>query len=139
MGFYPNAASLHACLTHMLARVERESPDKVAVLSAARLTVRFRFRAPDTQLFFDGRRHPFRISHEESAARADLEAELSADTLHQVLLGQLSVPHAVGSRLIAVRGPVWKAYPLVELFEAGRQVYPAVLVEQKLVKRQRKV
>jgi hypothetical protein len=139
MGFYPNAASLHACLTHMLARVEHESPEKIALLSAAQLTVRFRFRAPNTQLFFDGRRRPFRISRGESPARADLEAELSADTLHQVLLGRLSVAHAVGSRLIAVRGPVWKAYPLVDLFEAGRQVYPAVLVEQKLVKRGRRV
>lgn len=138
MAFYPDAPTLHACLSRLLAHVERDSPERIRALSAARLTVRFHFVAPTTQLYFDGRRHPFHISREESKARADLEAELAADTLHQVLLGQLTMAHAVGNKLIIVRGPVWKVYPLADLFEAGRQVYPQVLVEQKLLKRRRK-
>lgn len=138
MPFYRDAVTLHNCLGRLLARVEQESPEQIKTLRDARLTVRFRFTAPSTQIFFDGRRRPFHVSHDDVKARADLEAALAADTLHQVLLGHMTVIHAVGNQLIAVRGPVWKVYPLANLLEAGRQFYPEVLAEQKLLKRRRK-
>ncbi len=131
MPFYPDAETLYTCLTQLFERVQHQAPQSTKGLNSAPFTVQVRFTAPTAVIFFDGRRRPFRASFSESKSRADLEVELAADTLHQVLLGNLSVKRAVGNRLIKLRGPVWKVYPLADIFVAGQQFYPQILTERE--------
>lgn len=134
MPFYPDAAVLHACLDRLLDCVQQQSPDSLSALRAARLSARFRFSAPNAVFYFDGRRTPLRaVVGVTATVRPDLEVALAGDTLHQVLLGKLTLASAVGDQLIRVRGPVWKVYPLGDIFLAGRRYYPQILGELKLI------
>ena len=134
MPYYQDAETLYACLNQLLDRVQRQAPEGAEGLSRARFTVRLKFTAPTAEIFFDGRPRPFRTIFNGPKARADLELELAGDTLHQVLLGNLTVTNAVGNQLIKLRGPVWKVYPLADMLQAGQQFYPQILSERKFGK-----
>jgi hypothetical protein len=32
-----------------------------------------------------------------------------------------------------VKGPIWKTFPLAELFERGQEIYPEILKEQEVI------
>ena len=50
--------------------------------------------------------------------------ELSGDTLHRLLLHEITTKKAMAGGLIKVRGPAWKLSPLIGVIQAGREFYP---------------
>ena len=63
---------------------------------------------------------------------ADLEMELSGDTLHRLLLHEITTKKAMAGGLIKVRGPAWKLSPLLGVIQAGREFYPQALQKHGL-------
>jgi hypothetical protein len=68
-----------------------------------------------------------------SALRPQLDVELTADSLHRILLKELSLRKALGSGAMKVRGPVWRTVALEEILHHGQDLYPQVLHETGLI------
>lgn len=65
-----------------------------------------------------------------TAARADLKVALAVDTLHLLLMDELSIKKAMGAGLIRVKGPAWKLPVLFDVIQAGRRFYPEAVRHQ---------
>jgi hypothetical protein len=128
MPVYARAEALYAALRPMFAQVQTAAPECFDGLQKARLSVRLKTTNPATEVLLDGRRGPVQVSFGPGPARADLEAEISADNLHLMLLGELSIKKAMANRLIRVRGTAWKLSVLIAVIQAGRRFYPEIVL-----------
>lgn len=132
MPFYNDSDTLYTCLRLLFARIEDADPGASDAVAASRLVVRLNCSLPAGEVTFDGRRRPLSVVFGPTPLRPTLDIELAADTLHRILLGEQSLTKALGSGLLSVRGPVWKAMALADLFRRGQALYPQVLREQGL-------
>ena len=66
-----------------------------------------------------------RLSYGEDGVKPDLQIEMSADTFHKILLGDLSLKTALGNGQMKVKGSILKAMSLGDLFTVSRKCYPA--------------
>jgi hypothetical protein len=63
----------------------------------------------------------------------NLKIDLSADTLHHIMLGELALKTALARGLLKVQGPLWKSAALGDFFKQSQVLYRQVLVEQGLI------
>jgi hypothetical protein len=54
---------------------------------------------------------------------------MSTETIHQILLDELSLKKAYANKQLKVLGPFWRAAPLAEILEAGREYYPDIVTD----------
>jgi hypothetical protein len=132
MPVYANADQFYACTRVLFTRIEEEAPTAAEEILASRLMIRLRCTKPTAEITINGRRRPVQTSYGPSRLRPDLDVELAADTLHHILLGELSLKKALAGGLMKVRGPVWKTFALADLFYQGQALYPQVLRDQGL-------
>ena len=132
MAFFADAEQLYACTKALFARIEESDPGAADAVLASRLVVRLRCAEPDAQITINGRRRPVHTTYGPSRLRPTLDIELAADTLHRIMLGEQSMKSALAAGLLQVRGQVWKALALAELFRRSQALYPRVLEEQGL-------
>lgn len=130
MAIYQNIEQLYTCARQLFARILAEDPQAANPLLAARLIIHLRLSQPEGELWINGRTRPVATSFGPERLRPDLEIELTADTLHKILLSELSLTKALGSKQLKVKGPVWKATVLADLFRHSQSLYPAILREQ---------
>jgi hypothetical protein len=133
MGFYKNSDDFYGAAQAMFTRLQDENPDAAQAVNGARLLIRLRCTDPTAEVFINGRRNPVAISYGPVKERPELEIAMEADTLHRILLGDLTLPDALGAKMLKVRGPVWKTVVLADLFFQSQQYYPEILVEQGLM------
>ena len=134
MPFYTNSETLYAALRATFARIEKEAPDHLDglhSLMATKTILRLKCTAPVAEVTLNGREKQFKATYGPSPLRADLTIELASDTLHLILLDELSIKKAYGNGKIKVVGPAWKLKVLTDLVKGARQYYPAVVKEQK--------
>ena len=117
----------------LFSRIEQEEPGAADAILASRLLIRLRCRAPEAEFTINGRQRPVQTTFGPSNARPALDIELAADTLHEILMDQLSLKKALGNGQLKIRGPALKAMVLADLFRRGQAIYPEVLREQGLV------
>lgn len=129
---YPDAEALYASLRAVFEHLERAEPQAYQTLVASRLALRLKCSAPPAEVWLDGRQ-PGRVqtAFGPSRLRPDLDIELTADTLHQILMDTLPMKKAMGSGLVKVRGPAWKLAALWEVIRASRSIYPTVFQAQR--------
>jgi hypothetical protein len=127
MPFYATAEQLYGCAQFLFQRILAEDPRAADAVLASRLLIAIRCYDPLADIIINGRRRPLETTFGSSPGRPDLEVQLAGDTLHQILLGRLTVKKALASGLLKARGPVWKTSALAELFERGQALYPSVL------------
>jgi hypothetical protein len=130
MPTFAHSDALYACLRPMFARISAEAPAAYDGLLKSRLQVKFKVTAPAAEVVIDGRQRPVMVTYGPSAGRPDLEAALSAETLHQILLDALSIKKAMASGHIRVRGPAWKLSVVIDVIKAGRRFYPEIFKGQ---------
>jgi hypothetical protein len=133
MGFYEDSATFYACTRMLFQRVQERSPNAGEVLERMGLLVRFACTDPPAAILLDGRSRPANFYFGRNEVRPDLDIILSADTLHRILLGELSLTRALASRALTARGPVARIVALAPLFLQLQAVYPQVLREQGLL------
>ena len=96
----------------------------MATLVEQRMLIRFRLRDPDVDLWIDGRAAPVTTSFAALDAGPTLVAELSTDSMHELLLGSLPLGRALLFRKLKVQGSRSKAMRLEPLLHAMQSVYP---------------
>lgn len=133
MAFYEDVAQFHVVLRRLFAEIEAANPRAADLLYRSRLLIRIKCTAPITDIWINGRRRPLTINFGHARLHPNLEVELAGDTLHQILLGELTLKRAVGSGQLQVQGSVLKAKALADLFHQGQAIYPQILREEGLL------
>jgi hypothetical protein len=129
MPFFASAEQLYACANTLFSRIQEQDPAAANALLGARLLITIRCHNPTAEISLNGRQRPLVTSFGPSSLRPDLEVQMATDTLHQILLGELTIKRALASGQLKVKGPVWKTTALAELFERGQALWPAALRE----------
>lgn len=132
MPVYANDDQLYACTKALFSRIAEEDPGAADAILASRLVIRLRLSGPVAELTINGRQRPVQTTFGPSTLRPTLEIDMQADTLHCIMLGELSLRSALGDGQLQVRGQVWKAMALADLFRRGQSLYPQVLREHGL-------
>ncbi len=96
----------------------------MATLVEQQMVIRFRLRDPDVDLWIDGRAAPVAATFSALDAEPTLVAELSTDSMHELLLGSLPLGRALLFRKLKVQGSRSKAMRLEPLLHAMQSVYP---------------
>jgi 3-methyladenine DNA glycosylase Mpg len=130
MAIYLDAEQLYAyveALFELIAEMDAGAADSVL---ASRLVIRLRCTEPEAEITINGRQRPLETTYGPSRLRPTLDIELTADTLHAITLGELGLRKALAEGLLEVRGPIWKAKALADLFYQGQELYRQVLEER---------
>ncbi len=127
MPLYATADQLYSCIGALFNRVLKESPDVEQAILASGMVIHMRCTTPMAEFTLNGRRSPVQTKYGPSSLRPDLDVELAADTLHRILMDELSTQQAAASKLLKIKGQVWKISTLADLLTQGRAFYPQVL------------
>jgi hypothetical protein len=131
MAVYQSSEQLTAILRRLFEQVIAD-PEAARKLSQSKLIVRFKIHDPAALVTLNGRTMPPQLSMGAPAPgapplRPDLEVEVSADALHQILLAQLRLRVAITSKQVKVHGPVWKSLVLQDIFHTAQALYPKMM------------
>jgi hypothetical protein len=126
MPVYQHTEQLHQALETLFHQVGQD-PQAVKGLMASRLIVRLRISEPALEIVINGRTNPPKVIYGKSSLQPDLDIGVSADALHQILLGKLGLANAVSSGALKVGGPVWKSFVLADIFHSGQRFYPEII------------
>jgi len=85
---------------------------------------------PDADIWVDGRARPVVTTFEPIDAPATLTARLSANSMHELLLGTLPLGRALLFRKLKVSGSKSKAMKLEPLLHSCQAVYPNIAAER---------
>lgn len=134
MPVFSSSEQLYSCAQAVFDRVQAEKPNAADAVFDARLLIRFRCTEPAAEILINGRRRPVDVVYGPVKLRPELDVDLRADTLHEILLGELSLAKALASKAMKVRGPAWKTLALADLFFHAQAIYPDVLKEQSVLR-----
>lgn len=126
MAVYANTQQVYDCFRVLFEQIEKQEPEAAEQLLKARLAIRFCCSQPTAELIIDARQRPVQILYGQNSIRPEVDVELSADTLHCLLLGELGLRKALGSGRIKPKGPILKMIALGALFDHARHLYPSV-------------
>jgi hypothetical protein len=137
MAIFSGPDQLYDCLRDLFAQLQAGQPDAAESLLKSRLCLQFVCADPQAVFTIDARQRPLAIIYGQPAdgagpAKANLEVQVTADVLHQILLGELTLTKALGSKQLVPRGPIWKATALADLFYHAQKVYPQVAAARGL-------
>ncbi len=126
---YDDADQVTAMFTQLFARIRQADARALDAVVKRRMVVRFRIREPDVEVWVDGRRAPVSVSFGPADLKTTLDLDLTADSLHELLLGTLPLGRAMSSRRVRVKGSKLKAMQLQGLFHAFQAVYPGLAAD----------
>lgn len=124
MSVYDNNEQLYSTIKILEGRLLVENPQAGDSMINAKLSVRIRCTEPTVVLFIDGTKRPLTIAYGSTPSKPTLDIEASSDTLHHILIGELPLMKAIGSKKLRVKGPVFKAKALADLFHHMQKLYP---------------
>ena len=133
MAFYKDSEQFESTLMLLFDRVQKTYPRAAEDLEQAKLILRFSCSDPATDILINGRRHPASVTFGDKRIRPEVDVQLTADTLHNILLGELRLSKALSSRSLKIRGPGRKTLAVTGLFHQCQKVYPEVLSEKGLL------
>jgi putative sterol carrier protein len=122
---YADAEQLRAVFSEMFDDVADD--DGMDGLVAQQMVINFRLHDPSIDIWVDGRTRPVGTTFEPIGVDATLTAELSADSMHELLLGALPLGKAVLFRKLKVSGSRSRALRLEPLLHACQAVYPGIV------------
>jgi hypothetical protein len=126
MGFFDDSAHLYLCLEALFNRL-REDEVAMQPLVDSRLIIRLNLTDPKAEVTLNARQQPVLLTYGPGGSRPILDVALSAQTLHEILLDELSVREAMNQGKVRLAGPFLKALVLVTFFRSGQQIYHEVL------------
>jgi hypothetical protein len=127
MPFYPDSESYYANMRALFSCVEANYSKATESIAKARINILMRTVSPSAEILIRGRERPVTVAYGENGAKADLEITMATDTFHKILLGELSLKTALGNGQMKVKGPIFKALTLGDLFYVGRLCYPDIV------------
>jgi hypothetical protein len=129
MTIYVSEQQLYRCFGALVKCIEVVDSTAADTLLRAQIAIRFRCSEPTAEMIIDARQRPLQIAFGASDIQPQVDIALSADTLHKVLLGELSLTKAIGSNQLKPTGPIWKTIALGPLLDRAKTVYPQILKE----------
>jgi putative sterol carrier protein len=125
---YADAEQLERVYTTMFDAVADD--DSMDTLVDTQMVINFQLHDPDADIWVDGRSRPVATTFEPiDGVDATLTAKLSADSMHELLLGTLPLGKALLFRKLKVSGSKSKALALEPLLHACQAVYPAIATD----------
>jgi putative sterol carrier protein len=125
---YDDAEQLERVYTTMFDAVADD--DSMDTLVDAQMVINFQLRDPGADIWVDGRSRPVVTTFEPiDGVDATLTAKLSADSMHELLLGTLPLGKALLFRKLKVSGSKSKALALEPLLHACQSVYPDIAAD----------
>ncbi len=122
---YTDAGQLERVYTTMFDAVADD--DSMDTMVDAQMVINFRLNDPSADIWVDGRSRPVVTTFEPiDGVDATLTAKLSADSMHELLLGTLPLGKALLFRKLKVSGSKSKALGLEPLLHACQAVYPDI-------------
>lgn len=129
---YQDEAQLYSCMQDLFNRVESDLPQATDSLIKAKLCIRFNVSDPVAILLINAQKRPLQIEYgRANSYKPDLDVDVTGEALHQILLGQLSLTKAIGSKKVKPKGPIWKIMALADLFYHAQKIYPAIFAAQE--------
>lgn len=125
---YADAGQLTEVYTAMFDAVADD--DSIDDLVEQRMVINFRLHDPDADIWVDGRSRPVVTTFESIDVEATLTATLSADSMHDLLLGTLPLGKALLFRKLKVSGSKSQAMKLESLLHACQSVYPDIAADR---------
>lgn len=122
---YADPEQLRAVFSEMFDEVADD--DGMDGLVAQQMVINFRLHDPSIDIWVDGRTRPVATAFKPIGVDATLTAELSADSMHELLLGTLPLGKAVLFRKLKVSGSRSGALRLEPLLHACQAVYPGIV------------
>ena len=132
MPVYANDAQLYECFQNLFGVIQRQEPGAADALLKSSLAISFLCSAPAATITIDARKRPLQLSYGPTSLKPTIEVSLSSDVLHCLLLGEMRLTKAIGSDKMNLKGPVWKAMTLADVFHHAQRFYPQVLRENGL-------
>jgi hypothetical protein len=130
MPVFVDADQFYACTRALFARVGEQDPGAGDAVSASYLVIRIGCTGPDAEITINGRKRPLETTFGPARLRPTLDIAMTADALHQVMMGQLSLKSALARKKLKAHGPVHKVTVLADLFHRLQAYYPDILREQ---------
>jgi len=127
MAIYATDKQLYACFKTLFSKIEKEDATAAESLLKSKLSIRFQCSDPTATITIDARKKPVDVVYGSSRIKPILDINLSADTLHEVLLGEIGLSKAMGSGRMKPKGPIWKSVALEPLLHDAQRIYPEVL------------
>ena len=127
MPVYPNSEILYKVIKSLFDRIKEEETKAIQSVLDTRMVFILQLTSPSAVIFIDGKKKPLKITYGDNGRRADLDLQIPADMFHGIMLGTFSLKKIVASGKLKVRGPVWKALALEDVFHRGQIIYPQVL------------
>ena len=127
MAVYTSDKQLYSCFKTLFSKIEEEDAAASESLLKSKLSIRFQCSEPSAAITIDARKNPVTIAYGSSVAKPILDIQLSADTLHEILLGEIGLSKAMGSGRMKPKGPIWKSTALEPLLHDAQKLYPEVL------------
>lgn len=126
---FRDAARFEELFTRLFTQIAADDPHGMDPLVSSRMVICFAVREPDIEMWVDGREAPVETTFGPSGLDATLTAQLTGDTLHELLLGTLPLGKALRRRKLKVEGSKLKAMKLESLLHACQAGYPALAEE----------
>jgi hypothetical protein len=133
MAFYESSEQFYSCAEALFDRLLTRNSKAAEPVEEAKLLMLFRCAEPEVTFLINGRRRPASVELGLVRIRPEINAALTTDTLHKILLGDLTLKKALSANTLKVRGSIWKLTSLAELFRECQIVYPEILDEQGLL------
>jgi putative sterol carrier protein len=122
---YADAGQLQAVFSEMFDDIADD--DGMDELVAQQMVINFRLHDPSIDIWVDGRTRPVATTFKPIGVDATLTGKLSADSMHNLLLGTLPLGKAVLFRKLSVSGSRSGALKLEPLLHACQAVYPGIV------------
>lgn len=132
MSVFADSEQLYAVAEALFARVAAENPRAAAQLLRARLLIHIVCTHPSADIWIQARKPPLETHFGYQRLNPELDVQMEADILHEILTGRLTLSAALARQQLRVKGQVWKAKALADLFEQCQSIYPHVLQAQGL-------
>lgn len=126
---YADAAQIESLFSRLFDQIKTDDPDGMDDLVELAMVIRFRVRQPTAELWIDGRSKPVQTYFRDEGERATLTADLTGNSLDELLLGTLPLGRAIMFRKLKVSGSTSKAMQLEGLLHAMQAVYPSLAEE----------
>ena len=89
MAVYASDEQLYSCFKALFDKIEQEDAAAGESLLKSKLSIRFQCSDPTAAITIDARKKPVNIAYGSSNVKPILDISLSADTLHEILLGKM--------------------------------------------------
>jgi hypothetical protein len=97
MPVFQDSSQLNSILRTLFERIYHNDQGSAQTLSGTNLIIRFRTTSPAAEVVINGRKNPAQVIYGKSTLRPDLDVEVTADALHEILLATLPLGKAIST------------------------------------------